>query len=101
MGDMGDMYRALRTHKKNLENKTMTTFSELLKKGYSLHRRIIKDEKTVAIVTVTPQGDFEYWVKSENGNLEFEKNIYDFASNNQNHISKMLFSSHAIEIIFC
>lgn len=69
---------------------SMIPFSELLKKNYSLHRRIVKDEKTNAIVIVTPNGDFEYWVKSENGSLVFEKHTYDFASNNQEHISKML-----------
>ena len=78
----------------NERNTTMLTslipFSTLLKKGYSLHRRIIKDGKTESIVIVTPTGDFEYWVKSENGSLEFEKHTYDFASNNQEHISKML-----------
>jgi len=69
---------------------SMIPFSELLKKGYYLHKRIIKDEKTNSIVIATPNGDFEYWVKSDNGTLIFEKHTYDFASNNQEHISKML-----------
>lgn len=69
----------------------MWTFSDMLKKGYSLHRRIVKDEKTVGIVIVTPEAhDFEYWIKADYGTLEFEKHNYTFVSNNQDHISKML-----------
>jgi len=69
---------------------SMIPFSELLKKGYSLHQRIYKEGKTDSIVITNPNGDFEYYIKVENGKLIFEKHTYNFASNNQEHISKML-----------
>ena len=65
-------------------------FSELLKRGWSLHRRLPSQE---AIIFCNDDGDLEYWFKNDGHasyGIVFEGHDYEFASSNIDYISEAI-----------
>ena len=67
----------------------ITKFSELLKKGYSLHRRLLRTQ-----IVISNNGELELWGKIEkdtpNFNISFEGNYYTLITSDSEHVNDVI-----------